>query len=65
MTPKHHLKGFASLTPERRREIASKGGASVSSERHVGFESLSSERLREIAMRGVEARRKKSLTPSE
>lgn len=24
-----HLRGFASLSPERRREIAAKGGASV------------------------------------
>jgi general stress protein YciG len=28
-----HLRGFASLTPERRREIASKGGRSVPSEK--------------------------------
>jgi general stress protein YciG len=28
-----HLRGFASLTPERRREIASKGGRSVPAEK--------------------------------
>ena len=28
-----HLRGFASLTPERRREIASKGGKSVPAEK--------------------------------
>lgn len=31
-TPGHARKGFASLTPERRREIAAKGGRSVKPE---------------------------------
>jgi general stress protein YciG len=30
-----HLRGFASLTPERRREIASKGGKSVPAEKRA------------------------------
>lgn len=30
-----HLRGFASMTPERRREIAAKGGASVPSEKRA------------------------------
>lgn len=29
---RRHLRGFASLSPERRREIAAKGGASVAAE---------------------------------
>lgn len=30
-----HLRGFASMTPERRREIAAKGGASVPAEKRA------------------------------
>lgn len=64
MTPKTP-RGFALMSPEKRKEAQSRGGSNVTPERHVGFESLDKTRLREIAMKGVEARRRNSLTRAE
>jgi len=41
-------KGFASMSPEKRREIARKGGKSS----HSGFASMSSGKRREMARKG-------------
>lgn len=61
MTPKP--RGFAALTPERRREIAAKGGrATVGQPR--GF-AVSSEKAKEAGRKGGLISRKKPLTPSE
>lgn len=41
-------KGFASMSPEKRREIARKGGKSS----HGGFASMSSGKRKEISRKG-------------
>jgi uncharacterized protein len=43
--------GFASMSPEKRREIAIIGGKSVPAEK-LGFAALSPERRRELASKG-------------
>ena len=63
MTPKHHLKGFASMSKERRREIASKGGASVPAENRA-FVVDNALAVRAASKGGSASRRpKKNLTP--
>lgn len=71
--PQHHLKGFASLTPERRREIAKLGGdtASANGKAHrftdeqrrrggqTAGRSLSREHMQEIGRKGGQKSRRR------
>lgn len=61
-TPKP--RGFAALTPERRREIAAKGGAAGKNTVR-GFAVLPTERVKELAAKGGRVSKRKPLTPTE
>jgi hypothetical protein len=51
--------GFEKLSPEKHREISSKGGKTPTTKPR-GIGALSIEHRREIALKGVEARRRKN-----
>jgi uncharacterized protein len=53
--PPKKLNGFAAMDPERRREIASKGGKSVHPGKRASFAALDPERRREISAMGGKA----------
>lgn len=57
-------RGFASLSPERRREIAAMGGAAGRDTKR-GFANMDPERLSEIGRKGGQASKRKSLTADE
>lgn len=48
-----HVRGFAAMSPEKQREIASKGGSAYHKRR--GFQAMDPEEQREIARKGGSA----------
>lgn len=62
-TPKKP-RGFATLTPERRREISALGGAAGKNTAR-GFAVLPTERVQELGRKGGQVSRRKPLTPTE
>lgn len=57
-------RGFASMSPERRREISAKGGAAGRDTKR-GFANMDPERVQEIARKGGQASKRKRLTADE
>lgn len=62
-TPKKP-RGFATLSPERRREISAMGGAAGKDTKR-GFAVMPTERVQELGRKGGQVSRRKSLTPTE
>ncbi len=57
-------RGFAALSPERRREIAAKGGA-AGKDTVRGFAVMDPALVRELAAKGGRVSKRKTLTPTE
>jgi general stress protein YciG len=57
-------RGFAALSPERRREISAMGGA-AGKDTARGFAVMPTERVQELGRKGGQVSRRKPLTPTE
>jgi len=58
--PVKPLRGFAAMTPEKRREVSAKGGAAS-----PGYFAANPEAAKEAGRKGGSASKRKSLTASE
>ncbi|QHI98580.1 hypothetical protein GT347_11585 [Xylophilus rhododendri] len=64
LQPPKQRRGFASMDPDRLRDISSRGGSAPHRSGKRGFALMDEERRREVSQKGLEARRDRSAAPT-